>query len=94
MKYQTGGIPEKSNHRTEERNSWAGDRIAITGIYSIGGEKSNSLCGESSSQFWIDEWGYPPIGVYFADCPSVPVRLQASTPKAFHNAGPCVTPAA
>ena len=23
-----------------------------------------------STQFWIDEWGYPPIGIYFADCPS------------------------
>lgn len=29
-----------------------------------------SLCGENGSQFWIDEWGYPSIGVYFADCPS------------------------
>jgi hypothetical protein len=22
------------------------------------------------SQFHIDEWGYPPVGIYFADCPS------------------------
>ena len=26
--------------------------------------------GECGSQFWIAMWGYPPIGVYFADCPS------------------------
>lgn len=30
----------------------------------------NSLCGETGSRFWIEEWGYPDIGVYFADCPS------------------------
>lgn len=24
----------------------------------------------TGSRFWIEEWGYPPIGVYFADCPS------------------------
>jgi SMI1-KNR4 cell-wall len=24
----------------------------------------------TGSQFWIEEWEYPPIGVYFAECPS------------------------
>jgi hypothetical protein len=70
MKYQNGGIPKKTNHRTKERTSWAKDHIAITGIFAIGSAKSHSLCGGLGSQFWIDEWGYPPIGVYFADCPS------------------------
>ncbi len=70
MKYQNGGTPEKTNHRTKERTSWAEDHIAITGIFSIGSGKPCSLCGGFGSQFWIREWGYPPIGVYFADCPS------------------------
>jgi hypothetical protein len=70
MRHQNGGIPQKTNHRTKERTSWSTDHIAIAGIYSIGGEKPCSLCGESGSQFWVDEWGYPAIGVYFADCPS------------------------
>ncbi len=70
MKHQNGGIPKKTNHRTKEATSWAEDHIATSGIYSIGNTKANSLCGESGSQFSIDEWGYPPIGVYFADCPS------------------------
>ena len=70
MRIQNGGIPLRKNHRTSERTSWAPDHIAITGLYSIGSEKPNSLCGEFDTQFWIDEWGYPPIGVYFADCPS------------------------
>ncbi len=25
---------------------------------------------QTGSRFWINEWGYPPVGVYFADCPS------------------------
>lgn len=70
MRSQNGGIPRRRNHRTRERTSWALDHITITGLYSIGSERPCSLCGELSGQFWIEEWGYPPIGVYFADCPS------------------------
>jgi hypothetical protein len=70
MRSQNGGIPKRQNHRTNSPTSWARDHIAITGIYSIGMQKPCSLCGEYGSQFWIDEWGYPPIGIYFADCPS------------------------
>ena len=70
MRFQNGGIPRRTNHRTRDRTSWSHDHIAITGLYSIGGDKPCSLLGEFSSQFWVEEWGYPPIGVYFADCPS------------------------
>jgi cell wall assembly regulator SMI1 len=70
MHLQNGGIPKRTNHRTSERTSWAEDHIAITGIYSIGREKTYSLCGKFGSGFWVEEWGYPPIGIYFADCPS------------------------
>jgi SMI1 / KNR4 family (SUKH-1) len=70
MRYQNGGIPRNRNHRTAEPTSWASDHIAIQGIFSIGREPSNSLGGVFRTQFWIDEWGYPAIGVYFADCPS------------------------
>lgn len=70
MKRQNGGMPKRTNHRTSERTSWSGDHMAITGIYAIGKTKRCSLCGEVGSQFWIEEWEYPAIGVYFADCPS------------------------
>jgi cell wall assembly regulator SMI1 len=69
-RYQNGGIPRNTNHRTSQATSWAEDHIAITGIYSIGHRKHYSLCGPMNSHFWIDQWGYPPIGIYFADCPS------------------------
>jgi hypothetical protein len=67
---QNGGIPKKSAHRTIEPTSWAEDHIVISGIYSIGSNKANSLCGTFGSKFWVEEWGYPDVGVYFADCPS------------------------
>lgn len=70
MRSQNGGIPRRTNHRTTEPTSWSHDHIAIHGLFSIGRDKSNSLLGECGSQFWPEEWGYPPIGIYFADCPS------------------------
>ncbi|MBA4190779.1 MAG: SMI1/KNR4 family protein [Planctomycetaceae bacterium] len=70
MRFQNGGIPRRTNHRTKEQTSWSHDHIAITGLYSIGSDKRYSLCGEIGSRFWVKQWGYPPIGVYFADCPS------------------------
>ncbi|TOF94568.1 SMI1/KNR4 family protein, partial [Vibrio parahaemolyticus] len=27
-------------------------------------------CGDLGSQFMMQEWGYPNIGIYFGDCPS------------------------
>lgn len=67
---QNGGIPKRSSHRMHKRTSWAEDHVAISGIYSIGSIKPCSLLGSFGSEFWCAEWGYPPIGIYFADCPS------------------------
>jgi hypothetical protein len=67
---RNGGMPSRTSHRTAERTSWAPDHVAVTGIFAIGGSKRHSLLGEFGSRFWMEEWGYPDIGVYFADCPS------------------------
>lgn len=67
---QNGGSPRNPAHRTSEPTSWASDHVAVTTIFSIGRDKRYSLGGDAGSQFWIDEWEYPDIGVYFADCPS------------------------
>lgn len=70
LRNQNGGIPTKTRHRTSQPTSWAEDHVAITGIYGLDSSRSSSLCGEFSSKFWMKEWGYPDIGIYFADCPS------------------------
>lgn len=69
-KKQNGGMPLKTCYPTTKASSWAQDHVALTGIFSIGKNKTYSLCGQLGSKFWIKEWGYPAIGVYFADCPS------------------------
>ena len=70
MKQHNGGIPVNTCYPCDEPTSWAEDHVAITGIFGIGREKSYSLCGELGSQFMIDEWEYPAIGVAICDCPS------------------------
>ena len=70
IRLQNGGTPNCTNHRTKEPTSWAKDHVAITGIYGIDRTLSYSLCGSLGSQFWMDEWGYPAIGIYICDCPS------------------------
>ncbi len=70
MKQHNGGIPVNTCYPCDEPTSWAEDHVAITGILGIGREKSYSLCGNLGSQFMIDEWEYPAIGVAICDCPS------------------------
>lgn len=70
MRFQNGGLPKKTAFPTTTPTSWAEDHVAIHGIMGIGDSKRYSLCGERGSQFMIAEWGYPPIGIYFGDCPS------------------------
>jgi len=70
MRTHNGGIPVNTQFPTSEPTSWADDHIAITGIAGIGHTKTYSLCGELGSQFMLDEWGYPAIGVCICDCPS------------------------
>jgi hypothetical protein len=70
MKQHNGGIPKRCAFPTTERTTWAEDHVALSGILGIGREKTYSLCGGLGSQFMIEEWEYPDIGVYFAHCPS------------------------
>ncbi|MDA1478260.1 SMI1/KNR4 family protein [Bacillus changyiensis] len=70
MKRHNGGIPINTCFPTTTATSWAEDHIAISGIFGIGYESSCSLGGEFGSEFWIDEWDYPNIGVAISDCPS------------------------
>ncbi len=69
-RHQNGGVPTNTSHRTGTPTSWAPDHVVVTGIFGIGDAKQCSLGGTMGSRFWIEAWGYPPIGVYFADCPS------------------------
>jgi len=53
-----------------EPTSWADDHIAIAGFLSIGKDKPYSIGGNFGTRFWLEEWGYPDIGIAICDCPS------------------------
>lgn len=70
MAVQNGGVFRNTCFPTTQENSWSEDHVAICRVSGIGFEKSGSLCGEMGQAKWLEDWGYPPIGVYFADDPS------------------------
>jgi SUKH superfamily protein len=67
MRTHNGGLPRNTCCPAPSRTTWAEDHVAVHGIMGIGHDGPYTLAG---SGFWIGEWGYPAIGVYFADCPS------------------------
>lgn len=66
MKIQNGGIPNNCFFPIKGCNAG----VYINGIMGIGNTKNYSLCGNFGSQFMMDEWEYPTIGIYICDCPS------------------------
>ncbi|GGJ89140.1 SMI1/KNR4 family protein [Deinococcus aquiradiocola] len=77
MQTRNGGYPVNTCFPTNQPNNWADDHVAIVDIFGIGKQNELTLCGGTGSQFWIDEWGYPEIGVYFADCPTAGHQMVA-----------------
>lgn len=70
MRRHNGGIPKMTCSPAAGPTTWAQDHVAVHGIFGIGNQLRYSLCGQAGSRFWISEWQYPRLGVYFADCPS------------------------
>lgn len=70
MKQHNGGIPTRDCFPTSTPTSWAKNHITISGIMGIGYDKTYSIGGSLGSQFMIEEWGYPNIGIAICDCPS------------------------
>ncbi len=63
MKRHNGGMPKKTFCPACDGSF----PITIEGFYGIGREKSNTLCGEMGTSFWLEEWEYPAIGVVICD---------------------------
>ncbi|MEU8660589.1 SMI1/KNR4 family protein [Actinoplanes philippinensis] len=70
MRMRNGGIPRDTCVPAPSRTTWADDHVALNAIMGIGREKECSLAGSMGTRHYVEEWGYPEIGVYFADCPS------------------------
>ncbi|EAF2354108.1 SMI1/KNR4 family protein [Listeria monocytogenes] len=67
---QNGGLVATYSVPTTEPNSWADNCVEITGIKGIGNRGMSTLNGAHNTKFWIEEWGYPDVGLAIADCPS------------------------
>ncbi|EAC6408404.1 SMI1/KNR4 family protein [Listeria monocytogenes] len=67
---QNGGIVSTGSVPTTEPSSWSENCVAITGIMGIGNQGISALNGMHNTNFWIEEWGYPNVGLAIADCPS------------------------
>lgn len=66
MGYQNGGLAKRSLFVISAPPGY----VEVNGMFSIGGSNSHSLLGDVGSKHWMNEWGYPQIGIYFADTPS------------------------
>lgn len=67
---RNGGTLRRNCFPTEGVHVWAEDHVAVTGLRAIGRTATWSLLGDLGSPFMQAEWGYPDIGVCFADTPT------------------------
>lgn len=70
IKQHNGGMPRNTCFPTSVPTCWADNHIAISGIMGIDKNKPYSLCGEMGNRFWIEEWGYPAIGIAICTTPT------------------------
>lgn len=70
MKVHNGGLVKKGCYTYLDSETQEEREIMITGFLGIGCDKENTIMGTFGSQFWIDEWEYPNIGIVICDCAS------------------------
>lgn len=87
---RNGGLLRRNAHPSPRPTTWAEDHIGVTGIFAIGRTVDLSLGGSAGQQLWVEEWGYPPLGVYFADTPSAGHDMVALD---YRECGPTGEPA-
>ena len=61
IKHRNGGIPVNNIVTTDNMC------VHLVGIYGIDKDKECSVCGDFGTEFWLEEWGYPAIGLVIAD---------------------------
>ncbi|MCR8633529.1 SMI1/KNR4 family protein [Paenibacillus radicis (ex Xue et al. 2023)] len=69
IRSKNGGTPKNTCYPTNKQTSWASDHIEITSINGLGGGLGIDS-DDLGSQFMIEEWGYPDIGIVICSCPS------------------------
>lgn len=70
IKRHNGGLLTKSCFENPLQRDWTPRTYGIESIYGIDRDKPYSLCGDMGARFWVEEWGYPDIGIAIGGCPS------------------------
>lgn len=58
---------EKLAFENPLQRDWIPSTYSVESIFGVDCEKPYSLCGEQGSRFWVEEWGYPDIGIAICD---------------------------
>ena len=77
---RNGRTPKRQCFPTRQPTSWARDHLRVQTLIGIGYE--DGLDGEFGSEYLVEEWGYPKLGVVVFDTPSAghdTVMLDYST---------------
>ena len=64
---RNGGVLARNCYPNPMRCDWMSAEFSVQSIYGVDRSKPYSLCGGTGSQFWIQEWGYPDIGIAVGD---------------------------
>ncbi|MDR3295093.1 MAG: SMI1/KNR4 family protein [Clostridiales Family XIII bacterium] len=70
MKQHNGGYPNRRLFRLADVGIDEDAEIRIYGISGVDPANEWSINGEFGSKFWMEEWGYPDIGIAICDTPS------------------------
>lgn len=68
LRQQNGGVPERRCFPMTRRTSWASDHIAVATLLGLG--TVDGIDGELGSEYMIQEWGYPGVGIVIFSTPS------------------------
>ncbi len=67
---RNGGALARTAFLVDESFGRADDLVEVEALYAIGRTAPHSLLGTYSTRFWLEEWGYPDLGVVVVDTPS------------------------
>lgn len=67
MHKHNGGLLTKNAFVNPLQCDWISRTISVESIFGVDCEKPYSLCGKMGSNFWVEEWGYPKIGIALCD---------------------------
>jgi hypothetical protein len=69
LQVQNGGSPKRTCFPTSTRTCWAEDHVAVSCISGLGGRRGIASPTMGSPHF-IESWGYPKLGIVFAESPT------------------------